>query len=54
MSGKVPGVDEIRPKMQKALDIVEMSWLTCLFSVAWRLPMDWQIGLMVPIFKNGD
>jgi len=31
-----PGVDEIRPEMLKALDIVGLSWLTCLFNVAWR------------------
>jgi len=32
-SGK-SGVDEIRPEMLKALDIVGLSWLTRLFSVA--------------------
>jgi len=26
--GKAPGVDEIRPEMLKALDIVGLSWLT--------------------------
>lgn len=27
-SGKVPGMDEIRLKMLKALDVVGLSWLT--------------------------
>ena len=31
-SGKVPGVDGIRPEMLKALDIVGLSWPTHLFS----------------------
>ena len=31
-SGKATGVDKIRPEM-KALDIVGLSWLTCLFIV---------------------
>jgi len=56
-SGKVPGVDEIRPEMLKALDIVELSWLTCLVNVAWRsgtVPVEWQTGVVFPIFKKGD
>jgi len=32
--GKVPGVDEIRPEMLKALDIVGLYWLKCLFNLA--------------------
>jgi len=35
-SGKAPGVDEIRPGMLKALDIVGLSWLTRLVNVVWR------------------
>lgn len=57
LSGKSPGVDEIRPEMLKALDIVGLSWLTRLFSVAWRsgtVPVEWQTGVVVPIFKKGD
>ena len=34
-SGKVPGVDEIRPEMLKALDIVGLAGLTRLFNVMW-------------------
>ena len=44
LSGKVLGVDVIHPEMLKALDIVELSLLAQLFSVAWRsgtVPMDW-------------
>ncbi|KAK9542007.1 hypothetical protein VZT92_002011 [Zoarces viviparus] len=43
--------------MLKALDIVGLSWLTRLFNVAWgsgSVPMDWQTGVVVPIFKKGD
>jgi len=50
-------VDEIRPEMLKALDIVKLSWLTHLFNVAWRsgtVPGEWQTGVVVPIFKKGD
>ena len=57
LGGKAPGVDEIRPEMLKALDTVGLSWLTRLFSVAWgsgTVPMDWQTGVVVPIFKKGD
>ncbi|XP_054862758.1 golgi transport 1Ba isoform X1 [Amphiprion ocellaris] len=57
LGGKVPGVDEIRPEMLKALDIVGLSWLTCLYRVAWAsgtVPVEWQTGVVVPIFKKGD
>ena len=32
---KVLGVDEIRPEMLKALDIVGLAWLACLFNATW-------------------
>lgn len=50
-------VDEIRPEMLKVLDIVRVLLLTHLFSVMWRLgtvPVEWQAGVVVPIFKKGD
>ena len=50
-------MDEIHPEMLKALDIVGLSLLVRLFSVAWRLgtvPVDWQTGVVVPIFKKGE
>ncbi|KAI3375665.1 hypothetical protein L3Q82_003973 [Scortum barcoo] len=46
-SGKAPGVDEIRPEYLKSLDVVGLSWLTRLCSIAWRLgtvPLEWQTG----------
>ena len=57
LGGKAPGVDEIRPEMLKALDIVGLSWLTRLYNVAWAsgtVPVEWQTGVVVPIFKKGD
>jgi len=56
-SGKAAGVDEIRPEMLKALGIVGLEWLTRVFNVAWttgRAPEDWQIGVVIPLFKKGD
>jgi len=55
LGGKAPGVDEIRPEMLKALDIVGLSWLTHLFNVAWgsgTVPLDWQTVVVTPIFEN--
>ncbi len=51
------GVDEIRPKYLKCLDVVGLSWLTCLCSIAWRsgtVPLAWQTGVLVPLYKKGD
>ncbi len=56
LSGKVPAVDDIHPKMLKALDIVGLSWLTRLFDVAWRsgtVTVEWQTRVVAPIFKKG-
>jgi exonuclease III len=56
-SGKAAGVDEIRPEMLKALGPQGISWLTRVFRVAWesgRVPLDWQTGVVVPLFKKGD
>nr|XP_049578940.1 vacuolar protein sorting-associated protein 4A isoform X1 [Syngnathus scovelli]XP_049578941.1 vacuolar protein sorting-associated protein 4A isoform X1 [Syngnathus scovelli]XP_049578942.1 vacuolar protein sorting-associated protein 4A isoform X1 [Syngnathus scovelli]XP_049578943.1 vacuolar protein sorting-associated protein 4A isoform X1 [Syngnathus scovelli]XP_049578944.1 vacuolar protein sorting-associated protein 4A isoform X1 [Syngnathus scovelli]XP_049578945.1 vacuolar protein sorting- len=57
LGGKAPGVDEIRPEFLKALDVVGLSWLTRLYNVAWTsgtVPLDWQTGVVVPLFKKGD
>uniref|UniRef100_A0A3P8RJK0 Reverse transcriptase domain-containing protein n=1 Tax=Astatotilapia calliptera TaxID=8154 RepID=A0A3P8RJK0_ASTCA len=57
LGGRAPGVDEVRPEFLKALDVVGLSWLTRLYNVAWRsvaVPLDWQPGVVVPIFKKGD
>ena len=36
LSGKAPGVDEIHPEYLKSLDVVGLSWLTRLCSIAWQ------------------
>ncbi|KAL3986594.1 KRAB domain-containing zinc finger protein [Sarotherodon galilaeus] len=57
LGGRAPGVDEGRPEILKALDVVGLSWLTRLYNVVWRsgaVPLDWQTGVVVPIFKKGD
>ncbi|XP_051916968.1 uncharacterized protein LOC127597715 [Hippocampus zosterae] len=57
LGGKAPGVDEIRPEFLKVLDVVGLSWLTRLCNIAWstgRVPLDWQTGVVVPLFKKGD
>ena len=57
LGGMAPGVDEIRPEFLKALDAVGLSWVTRLCSNAWTLgpvPLDWQTGVVVPLFKKGD
>ncbi|MDG2555341.1 reverse transcriptase domain-containing protein [Vibrio parahaemolyticus] len=56
-SGGAPGVDEICPGYLKALDVVGLSWLTRLCNIAWTsgaVPLEWQTGVVVPIFKKGD
>jgi hypothetical protein len=57
LGGKAPGVDEIRPEYLKSLDVVGLSWLTRLCNIAWQLgtvPLEWQTGVVVPLFKKGD
>ncbi|XP_070399597.1 uncharacterized protein [Nothobranchius furzeri] len=56
-SGGAPGVDEVRPGYLKAMDVVGLSWLTRLRNIAWSsgaVPVEWQTGVVVPIFKKGD
>ncbi|XDV17602.1 hypothetical protein PO909_023436 [Leuciscus waleckii] len=55
--GKARGVDEIRPEYLKSLDVAGLSWLTRLCNIAWRsgtVPLDWQTGVVIPLFKKGD
>ena len=50
-------MDEVRPEFLRALDVVGLSWLTRLCSIAWTsgtVPLDWQIGVVVPLFKKWD
>ena len=56
-SGNTAGEDEIRPEMSKALTGEGILWLTRVYKVAWKLgktPKDWQLGVIIPIFKKGD
>uniref|UniRef100_A0A8C6KS35 Reverse transcriptase domain-containing protein n=1 Tax=Nothobranchius furzeri TaxID=105023 RepID=A0A8C6KS35_NOTFU len=51
------GTDEVRPGYLEAMDVVGLSWLTCLCNIAWSsgaVPLEWQTGVVVPIFKKGD
>ncbi|TWW74447.1 R2DM Retrovirus-related Pol polyprotein from type II retrotransposable element [Takifugu flavidus] len=57
LGGKDPGVDEIHPEFLTALDVVGLSWLTRLCNIAWTsgaVLLDWQTGVVVPLFKKGD
>ena len=57
LGGKAQGVDEVSPEFLRALDVVGISWLTRLCSIAWTsgtVTLDWQIGVVVPLFKKGD
>lgn len=57
LGGRAPGVDEVRPEFLKALDVVGLSRLTRLCNIAWTsgtVPLDWQTGVVVPLFKKGD
>ncbi|KAM9812086.1 uncharacterized protein ACBT44_011417 isoform 1-T7 [Syngnathus typhle] len=57
LGGKAPGVDEIRPDFLRALDVMGLSWLTRLYNIAWTsgtVPLDWQTGVVIPLFKKGD
>lgn len=56
-SGKAAGVDEIRPEMLKSLKSGGINWLTRICRVIWNTgtaPTDWQVDIVVPIFKKGD
>lgn len=53
--GKSPGEDEIRPEMLQSMPREGILWLKRVCQVAWssgKAPMDWQSGIVVPIFKN--
>uniref|UniRef100_A0A672ZD16 Reverse transcriptase domain-containing protein n=1 Tax=Sphaeramia orbicularis TaxID=375764 RepID=A0A672ZD16_9TELE len=57
LGGRAPGVDETRPEYLKSLDVQGLSWLTRLCNIAWQsgtVPLDWQTGVVVPLFKKGD
>jgi len=53
LGGKASGVDEVRPEFLRVLDVVGLSLLTHLCSIALTsgiMPLDWQIGVVVPLF----
>ena len=56
LGDKAPGVDKVRPpEFLKALDVLGLSWLTRLCNITWTsgtVPLDWQIGVVVPLFKS--
>lgn len=48
------GVDEIFPEYNKSLDIVGLSWPTCLCNIMWQaVPLDWVTGVVDPLFFEG-
>ena len=50
-------VDVIHPELLGALDVVGLSWFTCLFNIVWTsgtVPLEWQTGVVFPLFKKGD
>ena len=50
-------MDEIHPEYLKSLDVVGLSWLIRLCSIVWHtgtVSLDWQTGVVVPLFKKGD
>lgn len=50
-------MDEVHPKFLNDVDVVGLSWLRCLYSVALRsgaVPLNWQTWVVLPIFKKGD
>ena len=56
-SGKAASIDEIRPELLKSLSRHGILWLTRVCRLAWRegrAPVDWQMGIVVSIFKKGD
>ncbi|KAL6462549.1 hypothetical protein MHYP_G00289710 [Metynnis hypsauchen] len=57
LGGKALGMDDIRLEFPRALDVVGLSWLTRLCNIAWTsktVPLEWQTGVVVPLFKKGD
>lgn len=48
---------EIHPEYPKTQDALGLSWMTCYFNFALRsgrVPLDWQIGVLDPLFKQED
>lgn len=55
--GKAAGYDDISPEMIKNMEERSIEILTKLFNKIWteeKIPQDWEIGIIMPIFKKGD
>ena len=50
-------MDEIRPELLKALDVVGLSWLTRLYNIVWTsgtVSLEWKTGVVVPFSRRGS
>lgn len=55
--GKSAGHDKITPEMAKSLGKNGIEVLTTIYNKCWeegKVPEDWKIGIILPIFKKGD
>ena len=55
--GKAAGYDRITPEMMQSLGDRGMKVLTELFNRIWKkekIPEDWEVGVVIPLFKKGD
>lgn len=55
--GKAAGYDGIAPEMIKNLGVKGLEGITKLFNKMWeeeKIPKDWEIGVLLPIYKKGD
>lgn len=55
--GKAAGIDKIKPEMIKFIGEDGIEMLRYLFNKIWKetkIPQEWEVGIIVPIFKKGD
>ncbi|KAL1446149.1 hypothetical protein WDU94_012366 [Cyamophila willieti] len=55
--GKAAGIDDITGELIKNTGIAGKHWLYRVFRTIWmnkKVPDDWRIGIVVPLFKKGD
>jgi Reverse transcriptase (RNA-dependent DNA polymerase) len=56
-NGRSPGIDEVTVEMIKAAGEIGTKWLHRIILNVWKnkkIPEDWRMGIIVPIFKKGD